>query len=136
MHPSLGVTNNNPAVAFQDLDNYYLHFSRSNQPTGMAGTWTTQNVVDNAAVTGEYASLSIINGNPGIAYHDVTNGAPRYVRSTSRSGNNPASWAPLVTVPVTGAAGSYTSLAALASGQPAIAFRNDDAGTVMYAVLY
>lgn len=133
-HPSLMVINNNPAVAFQDLDSFFLRYSRSNGPTGGAGSWTTQVTVDNGASTGAFASLGVINLNVAIAYYDETNHVPRYVRATTRSGGNASAWNNKMTIPVTGSAGSYTSLAGLPGGLPAVAFRNNDTGTVMYAV--
>ena len=134
-YPSLMMVNGDPAVAFQDGD-YYLHFTRSTDSVGTAGTWTQDVVVDNAANTGEYASLRFSDGVPLIAYHYQTGNDLKFVAATSATGAAAGDWANKETVLATGTVGRFSSLIILASGNPAIAFRNEDTAAVMYAIRY
>ena len=83
-------------------------------------SWGPPVTVDGATSNvGQYTSLAVINGNPAISYHDLSNGALKYVRALNASGT---SWGtPPVTLDSTGTAGGYTSLA-IVNGTPAISY--------------
>ena len=74
--------------------------------------------VDTAGWVGLHASLTVVNGAPGIAYYDYTNHDLKYVRASDATGG---SWATPIAVDTAGAVGTFASLAVI-NGAPAIAY--------------
>jgi uncharacterized repeat protein (TIGR01451 family) len=110
---ALTVVNGNPAISYYDFTNGALKFIRADNANGTA--WTTAAIsVDTAGDLGTYTSLAVVNGNPAISYHDVTNTNLKFARACDADGT---SW--LVTCPVatiTLAFDTATSNAAEAAG--------------------
>jgi hypothetical protein len=118
-YPSLAVVNGNPAIAYHDVGNNRLMYVRATNANGTA--WGTPVVVDDppgATNVGQYNSLVVVNGNPAIAYYDVTNGDLKYVRATDVNGS---AWATPAILDATGTTGQYLSMAVV-NGNPAISY--------------
>jgi Ig-like domain CHU_C associated/Secretion system C-terminal sorting domain len=125
-YTSLMVINGNPAIAYYDVTNTDLKYVRATDVNG--ATWGTPVSAEASANdVGQYASLTIINGNPAISYYDNTNGDLEYVRANDISGT---SWGTPVTISSTGTVGQYTSIATV-NGNPAISYY-DGAGFLKY----
>ncbi|MBK8092628.1 MAG: hypothetical protein IPK32_11775 [Verrucomicrobiaceae bacterium] len=120
-HTSLAVVSGAPAISYYDATNRDLKFIRANDATGT--TWSSQfsiRVIDSTNNEGQFTSLAVVNGNPAISYHDVTNGDLNYVRATNTSGKT---WGAPLTLDSTGLVGLDTSLAVV-NGNPAISYHD------------
>lgn len=115
---SMAIVNGRPAVAYRAETGQELKYCRASDASGTA--WGSPVVVDSdAADTGNYCSLAVINGKPSISYLDGSNLNLLYIRSLDENG---AAWASNATlVASTGSLGQHTSLLTV-SGRPAIAF--------------
>ncbi len=83
---SLQIVGSRPAIAYYRRDTGNLVYVRASDTTGSA--WGAPVKVDNSADdVGQYASMAIVNGNPAIAYWNLTTNSLRYVRATDSSGN-------------------------------------------------
>jgi hypothetical protein len=129
-YPSLLLVGGFPATPFIDSAGT-LRYARSTSATGGAA-WTLS-TVDSA---GEYLSMAIIGGKPAVAYHNATTDRARYVSSSTADGNGDAAWTNEADVTTSGSNGRFAALTALASGQPAMAYRDDGNGVLKYGVLY
>lgn len=128
-YPSLAVVNGFPAIAYYDVTNVRLMYVRATNANGTA--WGTPVVVDDPAGAinvGQFNSLVVINGNPAIAYYDVTNGDLKYVRSTDANG---AAWGAPAILDAAGTTGQHLSMAAVA-GNPAISYHDATTGFLRY----
>jgi hypothetical protein len=117
-YASLAVVDGYPAIAYHDRDpNYDLKYVRASDAGG--SSWGTPLTVDSTGDVGQYAFLTVVDGNPAIAYFD---GSPnldlKYVRASDATGS---SWGTPVTVDSSGTVGQYASLAVV-DGNPAIAY--------------
>lgn len=119
-YSSSTIVNGFPAISYFDATNGDLKYVRANDANGV--TWGTPVVVANPGgiTVGQYTSLKVINGNPAIAYYDVTTADLKYVRATDANGTT---WGTAVTPDGTGNAGQFASLEVV-SGNPAIAYYN------------
>jgi len=135
-HTSMAVlANGNPAISYYDNTNDDLKFARNSAADG-SGTWTITSV-DGTGIApasgnnvGQYTSLAIVNGNPAIAYYDVTASALKYARNAAADGRGV--WT-IVTVNDTGGTvGLYASLKVV-DGRPAISYYDASAGDLKYA---
>lgn len=118
-HPSLAIVNGNPAIAYHDITNSRLMYVRATNVNGTA--WGTPVVVDDPPGTtnaGQYTSLVVINGNPAVAYYDVSNGDLKYNRATDANG---AAWGTPQILDATGTTGQFTSME-IVNGNPAISY--------------
>jgi hypothetical protein len=131
-YPSLQLVNLFPGVAFVDPTGA-LRFARSSSATGSAA-WTASTI--ETGISAEFASLAMIGSYPAVAYHNQTSDRARFVISTDANGAGDASWANEQDVTTSGSAGRFTSLVMLATGRPAMAFRDDGNGVLKYAVMY
>lgn len=134
---SAALVSGNPAISYYDRSNGQLMFVRAASADG--SSWGAPVTVDDggdgpggAEVSGTFTSLEIVNGNPAIAYHDVTNGTLIYVRATDASG---AAWGTPVTADaapgsVTGEFTSLKRLSSLTTPAPAIAYTQITGGDV------
>ena len=93
-------------------------------------TSTGPAVIDPTANTGQYTSMAVVNGNPAVAYYDVTNGDLKYVRATNTNGDA-IKWGTPVTVASLNNAGQYASLVVV-NGNPAIAYFDATNSDLMY----
>jgi hypothetical protein len=76
-YASLAVVDGYPAIAYYDAGpNYDLKYVRASDAAG--SSWGTGSIVDSAGIVGEYASLAVVDGRPGIAYYDDTNDVLRF----------------------------------------------------------
>ena len=124
LYTSLAVVDGYPAISYYDMSNFQLMFIRATDTYGTS--WGSPIVVDTlTSNTGLYTSLEVVNGNPAIAYYDISVGDLRYIRASNADGsvwpvpsasNTVSSFsgflAPIV--------GLYASLAVV-NGRPAIA---------------
>jgi len=117
--PSLAVVNGFPAISFHDITNNRLMYVRATNANGTA--WGVPVVVDDppgAINVGQYTSLVVINGNPAIAYYDVSNADLKYVRATDADGTT---WGAPAILDATGNTGQFLSMAVV-NGNPAISY--------------
>lgn len=95
-HISLAVVGGKPAVAYKRDGN--LYFARASNSAGDL-LWSEPGPLSldsSPSDGGDFASLTVVNGNPAIAYQDATNGELRYIRADSADGT---SWLnPLVVI--------------------------------------
>lgn len=83
--------------------------------------WRTEVLPDTGtagADVGQHTSHLIVNGNPAIAYYDVTNGDLKYVRSNDANG---VTWAAPVILDNAGDVGQFASLQMI-NGVPAVSY--------------
>lgn len=104
-----------PAVAYHRSQTYDLYYERGGNVDWNGGT-AIEVVVASAGSTGWYAQLEVVNGNPAIAFQDVTNTDLMFVRATNATG---ATWGSPVVVDAAG--GSFGSLGVI-DGRPAISY--------------
>jgi hypothetical protein len=104
-----------PAVAYHRSQLNDLYYERGGNVDWNGGT-AIEVVVASAGSTGWYAQLEVVNGNPAIAFLDVTNTDLTFVRATTASGS---SWGSPVVVDAVG--GNFGSLAVI-DGRPAISY--------------
>jgi hypothetical protein len=84
--------------------------------------------VDATGNVGQFTSAAVVNGNPSMAYYDVTNQKLKFVRALDPSGQN---WATPVTITPTTNVGQYPSLY-IVNGNPAIAYYDVTNGDLKY----
>lgn len=93
-----------------------------------AQTWGTpinvETVTGTGGNTGQYTSLSIINGNPAIAFYDHSKQKLKFMRATDPSGT---AWSAQMTLDAVGfySGGTKISLTAI-NGNPAIAYEGNN----------
>jgi hypothetical protein len=126
------VVNGNPAVAYivwnAKTSKYNLCYKRASNAAGSSWSGSVKTVLSMPATTGSlntYSSLAIVNGNPAIAYSDMTgigSGSPardlRIVRANDATGS---SWGQPVTVVGDGDVFAGVRMI-VANGNPAIGF--------------
>jgi mRNA-degrading endonuclease HigB of HigAB toxin-antitoxin module len=116
---SLAVVNGNPAISYYDFNSNDLKFIRASDASGT--TWAAATTADsgfNTGNTGQHTSQAIINGNPAIAYYDVSSENLMYVRAGDAGGTT---WGTPVAVDSTDVVGMHTSLMVV-NGNPAISY--------------
>ncbi|MCC7478395.1 S8 family serine peptidase [bacterium] len=140
---SMAVVEGKPAIAYLSSVNNKLCFVRASSADG--SSWQAAQELDgaggfdyfNGPYPGRHACLSIVDGNPAIAYYggsDLEYGSMlKYIRALDSGGSN---WdVPLILhsgSPEPGAAsGLYCSLAVV-GGLPAVAFHNMGDGDLLY----
>ena len=130
-YASMVIANGNPAISYYDLTNGDLKFVRASDTSGT--TWGTPVAIDTGGNVGQFTSMAIITGYPAISYYDVTNGNLKYVQAADADGTTwgtPATWdnhgVNLV--------GGNTSLIALPSGAPAVAYQDITAALLNWTV--
>jgi hypothetical protein len=118
---SLRAIDGLPALAYHRNDNA-LAFARNSAANG-SGNWTIQ--IPPFALgflsPGEYASLAVIDGRPGIAHHSSGSGDVRFTHNSAADGSG--NWTTVI-VENTGVVGRYTSQA-IVDGNPAILFYDE-----------
>ncbi|MBL7981302.1 MAG: T9SS type A sorting domain-containing protein [Flavobacteriales bacterium] len=115
VHLDLEEVGGLPAVAYHRSQLYDLYYERGGNVDWNGGT-AIEVVVASAGSTGWYAQLEVVNGNPAIAFQDVTNTDLTFVRATTASGS---SWGSPVVVDAVG--GNFGSLAVI-DGRPAMSY--------------
>ncbi|MBI5297039.1 MAG: S-layer homology domain-containing protein [Chloroflexi bacterium] len=80
--------------------------------------WNAPITVDSSGVVGMYASMTMSNGHPAIAYYNATNSELRFVRAADSAGDT---WDTPIVLDSAGAVGSHLSLA-IVNGNPAISY--------------
>jgi hypothetical protein len=103
-----------PALAYR-LNPSALVYIRATNPEG--SSWSTPVSVDPGTAS-EAKSLTVVNGNPAIAYHNTTQDDVKYVRANNAEGT---SWGAPMTIVSTGNVGRYLKLLVV-DGNPAIAY--------------
>lgn len=124
-------TDGNPVVSYYDLPNGDLKVLRCNDRL-CDGTDDTTNIVASAGDVGQHTSLAIgKNGNPVIAYYDVTNHDLKVARCNDKAcagGDETIS-----TVDSADDVGEFASLAIGADGNPVIAYYKRSSGDLKVA---
>jgi len=133
---SLAVVAGNPAISYHnnpDFNVKNLRYARSTTSTGEnSGDWSQKVEIDTGGEVGLYTSLAVVDGNPAIAYADLTDKQLKYARSTTETGADQADWSQIVVVD-TGEAGlGYMSLAVV-DGNPAISYWDHKTDDLKYA---
>ncbi|MDQ3023386.1 MAG: PKD domain-containing protein [bacterium] len=115
-----------PAISYYDETVDDLYYVLAVDPLGDA--WNPPVLVDSGGVAavGEYACMVIVNGTPGIAYHDSTNDRLKFARSSSANGYPAATWSNLNVSFNTGL-GIAASMAII-SGNPAVSYLDTSSG--------
>lgn len=134
-----------PAIAYYDVNESALRFARAADANGT--NWELSLALDNSGDVGHSTAMkmvnvggdlitknttqnnvtitgSAINGTPGIAYYDVTNGNLKYILANNAAGTD---WSAPVVVESAGDVGSHLSMT-LVNGFPAIAYYSTTAG--------
>lgn len=134
-----------PAIAYYDVAGGLLRYARAVDVNGV--NWNASVILDASANVGTATSLSMvnlggdviaknttagtvtisgtaINGTPGVAYYDATNGDLKYVLANDPAGTD---WSSPVVVQSSGDVGGYLSLA-MVDGRPAIAYHHVGGG--------
>ncbi len=115
VHLDLAEVGGLPAVAYHRSQTSDLYYERGGNVDWNGGT-AIEVVVASTGNTGWYAQLDVVNGNPAIAFLDVTNTDLTFVRATTASGST---WGSPVVVDAAG--GNFGSLS-LIDGTPAITY--------------
>ncbi len=128
--PSIAIsTDGNPVIAYLDAGNNDLKVAKCTNPacTGSA-TITT---LDALGVVGYYTSLAVgTDGNPVIAYYDVTN----LNLKVAKCANSACTGSPTITtVDTAGDVGGYSSLKVRADGRPVVAYADSTNGDLKVA---
>jgi hypothetical protein len=132
---SLAIVNGNPAISYYDRTSGDLLYIRSTTPTGTAPEdWSAPVRIDDGLGTdvGQHTSLAVINGNPALAYYDVTAQDLHYVRSTTVDGLSFGDWTQRVELDTAGNVGHWNTLLEVA-GSPAIFYYDESIGDGKYA---
>ncbi len=113
---SLQVVNGYPALSY--YANRKLMYMRAKDISGEV--WTKPIILDSIAggFVGYYNSMEVVDGNPAIAYFDITNRDLKYICSKDSSG---VIWETPIRLDSTGQVGHQPSLQVV-NGNPAIAY--------------
>jgi PKD repeat protein len=118
---ALATVQGHPALAYCSA-NDHLHYVRSASASGLsAGDWAGVLDLDGGAyIVQEGCSLAVIDGNPAIAYNNITDLSLLYVRSTTATGEALADWSQRATLtpPNLGYGGSLLEI----EGHPTLAY--------------
>ncbi|MCC7477362.1 PKD domain-containing protein [bacterium] len=125
---SMTVINGRPAISTYLASNGDLLYVRANDING--STWPGGVTVDSGGVNdvGYNSSLSLVDGQPAIAYYDFTDGDLQYVRALDADG---ATWGSIQTLDSDGTTGSETCLTVI-SGAPAISYFDASENALRY----
>jgi hypothetical protein len=116
-YTSLAIVNGNPAISYYDVSNGDLRYVQSSDVNGAA--WAAPvNITSTGSNVGQYTTLQIVNGNPGVSYYDVSGGDLKFVRATNVNGS---AWGAAVSVETGNNVGQFASMI-IANGNPAIAY--------------
>jgi hypothetical protein len=116
---TLAVISGSPAIAYYDILDKDLVFVRATNADG--SMWSNSPVtLDSAGDVGRWASMLMVDGNPAIAYYDVTNGNLKFIRCTDSYGT-PGLWGTPLLLDSVGDVGQEISMAII-NGKPAIAY--------------
>ncbi len=115
---SQAIVAGNPAIAYYDRTERYLKYVRALDAGGTV--WGTPVVVAFSPFDGNglYASMTVVDGKPAIAFHDSVNYDLKYVRASDALGT---AWDAPLTVDSEGYQGGYLSLAVV-NGHAAISY--------------
>ncbi len=128
-YTSMQVVNGNPAISYYDVTNGDLKYARAGDVNGTAWPGGNIKTVASTGNVGQYTSMQVVNGNPAIAYYDVTNKDLKYIQANSVDGST---WGnAVVSVETTNDVGQYASLAVV-NGNPAISFHDFTKGDLRY----
>ena len=128
-HPSLAIVDGNPAISYYDYDNNRLLYARSTNKFGtFASDWTQKVILTGGGFTGDYSSLAVVNGSPGICYSDESNKYLMYITCDTADGAQANDWLGAVTVDTVNSPGTYCSLLEFNSRPLACSFSADDTG--------
>jgi len=137
-HCDLCVVDGNPAATYFAPTDQTLYYCRATDSEG--GAWATEQLLDdggwvtNAYSTGEYNSLSVIDGNPAVSYlirvSDISAGhCLGFIRAADTTGS---SWNAPQSIQQAQGIAQGTSLIALTSGMAGIAFNDTTEDRLMF----
>lgn len=129
-YTSLAIVSGNPAISYYDQtnNNSDLMYVRALDSAGTI--WGTPIAVDaDMDDDGRYTSLLVVNGNPAISYHDLTNGNLMYIRADDAIG---LSWGdPIAVDNDDDIDGRWISME-IVNGNPAISYQDGTNNDLMY----
>jgi PKD repeat protein len=138
---SLAEVAGNPALTFNRCPTTFVEgvpvFVRSASPTGETGTWSVAlpvDLSDDPHVGSVITSLAVINNLPHVVYYDANHGSLWHVWGTDPLGGE---WLEPTLIDDGGGinnVGAFCSLANI-NGHPAVAYQDETAGVLKYAVL-
>jgi hypothetical protein len=118
---SMVIVNGRPAIAFRDTTNRDLLYVRSDDTDGTS--WPSPIQVDATEdQVGWYPSMAIIAGYPAVAYYDLTNQNPKYVRAADADGSD---WGLPITVEAASDDTGYSASLLDVNGYPAFSYYNE-----------
>ena len=129
---SLASVGARPMMAFLETGspNTDVYAVRSNDADGIA--WPVAVAVDGGADSeGQYISLALIGGLPGVAYYNLTQHRLEYAQATTPAGT---SWDTPITVDSTADVGQFCSLVSV-GGAPGISYYDATDGDLKWSVL-
>jgi hypothetical protein len=130
-YTSLAIVSGDPAISYYDVSNGDLRYIRSSDVNGAAWSGAV-NITSTGSNVGQYTTLQVVNGNPGISYYDVSGGDLKFVRATDATGST---WGTAVSVETSNNVGQYASMI-IANGNPAIAYYDATSGDLRFVRSY
>ncbi len=119
LYTTLRTVGSRPAISYYRSDNGNLLFVRANDADGTA--WPSPVIVEGSADDcGSFASMELIQNQPAICYHNVTQNEVQLVRATDANGS---AWGSPLDVGISGSVGALQLL--IVNGRPLI-FRGDN----------
>lgn len=128
-YASMAIMRNGcPAIAYKDVTNNDLKFTRNTSPDG-GGAWITV-VVESSGNTGNDVSLAILNdGTPAISYNNNSDFV-YFARNSLQDGSG--TWTTIL-VDNTSAHSDLTSLTVLSDGTPGISYYSSSSDILMFS---
>jgi len=140
MYTSLEVVNGQPAISYYRLYEIVfpigtqyrrdLRYVRASDATGSA--WGAPLTVDDGGMAddnvGMYCSMTVVDGNPAIAYQDTTHGYLCYIRATNNTGS---AWGFRELLDTSGFVGAYACMK-IVNGEPAVSYHDASNGSLKY----
>lgn len=118
-------------IAYYDLTNKDLKWATCTATCTTAGNWSTVTAdMVSAKDVGQYTSIGTYNGNPRIAYYNVTDMDLKYA-SCDTACTTASNWT-VITLDSTGNVGQYPSLKIDSSGNPRISYYDATNGSLKY----
>ncbi len=127
LYASLCTVNGNPAISYYNQTNTDLYYVRATDADGT--TWGSPVAAHiSTSNVGQHSNLTVVNGNPAIAYFDASNADLYYVRATNADGST---WGTPLAIATTNVVGQYANMI-MVNGNPAITCYDASNGNLNY----
>ena len=131
-YSSLQLNAGNPVVSYYDGGQGDLKLATcTGGCAGPSPNWVVV-TVDSTGNVGQYTSMALDAGKPVIAYYDVTRGALKMATCTAACATASPTWVITTVDATSGDTGRFPSVL-LAGGNPVIAYRDRNNGTLRFA---